>query len=961
MSLRRAGILALALGILAAGCAKEVKKHAPPAQLVLATFDPGVPGQRAATIPLPSDLALKAAPSMPIGVTREVLFSFISGNGWPGDQVITVPIRLETYDAATDRYVVSTTPPAAIDPATINAQTVAIVRLDVSGATPIAPELAAYSPDPANTTQGVIRIRPKGGLPAGRYVVALRGGTNGVKTADGLPIEADKPISIIAPNKDLTQHVNWPPGMTSDLAAQLDALRLTFANPLDWNTVPSEAACKAALQMTDPIPEGECWLPTGATATAAFTAVSSVFPHTEIASIQTFEVASPAVVADSNAGILPFPSDFLLDPATGKVRNIPSLGPAAPGLATLDGFSTTGLQLIPLSAPVKASTITPANVFLYDLSTGLPVKVVAVGAGASPGYLLQPPTMVVSGASTAIGLQPAVPIPTGNEASPILPLPPLKPKTRYLVVVTDGVTDLNDRPLVRGTLGTLLLTVETPLVSDGASNLPGVSVADATALQTLRTTLRALLGTPAVTADVGSKHVVMAYTVKTQDVKTVSAGLTAMPYGPAAAVFASSNVATFDTSTVGIPAAAFPTVFPHVSKFLSANVSSLDILQSATGAIDPTLGSWGAEQFAANKHELPVLVAVPKDVTGARPLVVFHHGLNGSRFQMLGVADALAAKGFIVVATDAPFHGDRAFCEVDGDCNGGTCTLNAADQKAPGTCTSGSLAFDAARLSTVASGNYFLSSNFFRMRDAVREDLLDQSALVAAAARPTPGEALATALAGEGVGVDPRFVYWAGVSLGGIIGTSAVATNPRISRAVLDVAGGTFVDLGPNAPAFQSMFFGLIGQLIPGFSVAAITPGDPAYDPAIAQRYAQLLIVAKWINDPSEAINYAADVTSKDAALPSLTTALVSLGIGYTEAGVFGQAIQGDPVVPNDFNRLLYGDAGIPYTVYTSSTLPADQRHGVIYAPTAAGALVRSDMAGFLEAATVPAPVQPLP
>ena len=367
-----------------------------------------------------------------------------------------------------------------------------------------------------------------------------------------------------------------------------------------------------------------------------------------------------------------------------------------------------------------------------------------------------------------------------------------------------------------------------------------------------------------------------------------------------------------------------------------------------------------------------MLVAIPKLAATCTPsapcpvpMVVFHHGIFGSRFQMLPIADDLAAKGFVVVATDAPFHGDRAFCETNTDCNGGTCTLDAANQKAPGTCSGGSgLAFDSTRLTTVASGNYFISPNFFRIRDAVREDLLDHSALVLAAARPPGGaaEPLAVELVSQGVAVNPTQVYFAGMSLGGMIGTSLVATNPRISRAALNVAGGTLVDIFTHAPAFASEIGTLFAQLIPGFTPAKVDPTSAEYDPAIAQQYAQTLIVAKWILDPAESLNYAGDVTSKDAADATLKAALGPLAV--SSAAVYGQLIQGDTVVPNGFNLLLYENAEIPFTLYTAdpTALPFDQRHGVLLFPTAAGATVRGQLAGFLDdPGTVPPSTQALP
>ena len=94
----------------------------------------------------------------------------------------------------------------------------------------------------------------------------------------------------------------------------------------------------------------------------------------------------------------------------------------------------------------------------------------------------------------------------------------------------------------------------------------------------------------------------------------------------------------------------------------------------------------------------------------------------------------------------------------------------------------------------------------------------------------------------------------------------------------------------------------------------------------IASRYAQLLILAKWILDPAEPINYAQHAKAK---LPSpLTAPLGPAAHGSTELwGALGKC---DPKVPNattivngvplPYGDLLYGLAGIPSTLYESST-----------------------------------------
>lgn len=314
MFVRRSVLLALAGVLAAAGC-HDVSQSDPAPVLVLATFDPGQPGVRPATIPLPNDLALQGAPGLPAGATRTGLFQLITLGGWPPPLSswsplpgIVIPIRTEVFDAATGTYAPGA-PPTALDLDTVNASTVAIVGLNGSATQVTLALPAVYAP-------GSLILAPAGGVFApGRYVVAVRGGPNGVKAlVDGqpVPLEADSAIALIAPNKDLSQPQNQPPrpaGVTPEQfeaqMARLETVRGTFAVAMDWNRVAVPAApapdpCLLALGVSPP--EGACWLPPipalGGTLptpgiTAAFAGVDMVFPHEEIASIQTFEVFTP--------------------------------------------------------------------------------------------------------------------------------------------------------------------------------------------------------------------------------------------------------------------------------------------------------------------------------------------------------------------------------------------------------------------------------------------------------------------------------------------------------------------------------------------------------------------------------------------------------------------------------------------------------------------------------------------
>lgn len=981
MSLRRYGPLALAFASLVA--CTDVKQEDPAPLIVIATF-------ASPNIPTPNDLVLQAVPTLPDSAQKELLQSFIDAGGFPSDQEvsITVPFRAMSWNGTA--YEAATAP--AIDPATVTASTVVLLKVDG------APQVVET--EAGSSTDGRLIIRKRADasgsrrLAPGRYVVAVRGGPSGVKTgaaSGALPVGPDQPIALIAPNKDLSQRENQPPGLPAALVQQLETLRSLYWNPISWGAA------------------GGMWAPSpSAGVTPAFTAVSQHFPPAEVAALATFGVAPAAAapLTDSGSGQIPLPSTFLLDgsrPVEGTggtrffVRNVPAFGPAAAGLATLDGFSTTGMMLAPLSAPVNAATVTRDSVLLFELPDGAGVPrrmrdvAAALGAGApaTAEYLTQPPALNrdVQGASvtTAIGLQPGVAVPVPGVG--IVYTPPLKQKKNYLVVITDRVQDLAGNGLKRSTLANILFTFANPPVdAEGHSTLSGVADADAAALNALRTQLNPVLdnigaisGDPSLTKD----DVVMAYTVQTQTVSDTSVGLSALPYQTPAA-FNASDVAPLDLATLGFDAATQAALFPNVGGFLTASVVTLDAINPANGALDPDTGAW-------TPTGIPAVIALPKvDATCTpaapcvRPLVVWHHGLNGGRLQMLTVADSLAARGFIVAAIDAPYHGDRAFCTASSECTtdgtaDGVCTpdqtrAGQGDQVPPGTCTTGHLR--GTNLTTVASGNYFISGNFFRIRDAIRQDLLDHAALVLALAPPQvpPTTAFAGTLAQAGLMVNPGAVYLEGQSLGGIIGTEILAANPRFARGVLSVPGGSLVDVFTNAPAFKDDVDALFLSL--GIDRALIPT-----DAAVASRYLQTLILAKWILDPAEPLNYAASAKTKLASplFQAPPNGMGGTGLVHPTTEVLGQLSRCDQVVPNATTvvggvPLPYGDelfalGGIDDVLYQTAAEGGCVPHGVLAdtfltplgTGTTIGGQVRDQAAQFLLDLTVPASPVTLP
>jgi hypothetical protein len=921
-----------------------LRRFAPAPLLALAIFacTPSVPSQQFTTvvtaqfdlassppvIPQPNDLVLQPAlnPGIlnPSNAQEELLAFFHASGGFPPDQVtpITFPLTTQQVNGPDD---VTLSPPA-IDPATLvpctSTHTPANCTVFIfdtnapSGTSPFPTFAASYSAGAPGATSGTLSAvalagtKPTTWRPGAQYIYALRGGANGVKTTTGAQLQ---------------------PSSTGYL--------LLFGGPSDFVCPSTNPGCP--LPLLGLIHAN--YLP-------LFAGVESQgFPLTETVVVGSFAIAPATswVIADPGSGTVPVPSDFLLDPETHHVSTAAATAFGIPALATLDGFSTTGMDIAQTSGPVLASTIRSSDglgVYLYKLGGATPVQVNGVVTepppitiDASTGQPCAPvnaqgdfgPTCV----STVIGLQPAVTLPTplGNVA-----LPPLEESTEYAVIITDAVkTPPAGAALSPTTLGQILLFTH-PLCTPSpgcvaapataTSMIPGVPGPTAAGLEGMRLGLQPVVTQVATDHGVAKTSIMMAYTFRTQSITGVALQLGAAPYAqvsgqdvfPDSPYFNTTNPAdplnpkavtpTAMAAKWGVPAAL---VAAGISTFVEANVITFDKLDPATGAFYPTPAQGTAKP-------IPAIVAIPAGAppAGGWPLVVFHHGLGRSRGDLLLIAQALAGKGMVAASIDAAKHGARAWCTVNtldatqptGCAAGVTCDTtvfgNQADSPAakPGLCQ-GALAvkpiacaptdtacWNGTGGNSLTSGAFLISGNLFRSRDTIRQDILDQSMLVRVLTTPT-GAAVLSAAAGSAVAIDPRQVFYVGQSLGSIEGTPDLAANPRFSRAVLNVGGATIMDVLTTAPDFSASVAELLASL-------GITPGTP--------QYLLFLIGAKWILDPADPANFAQHVTAN--TLPNL---LVVGTPPQTPKVVLGQAARCDATVPNGTNELLYGLMGL--------------------------------------------------
>ncbi len=922
-------LAASAVLLAAAACSPKVDQTPSPAAVVTALFDP-----LASELPLPNDLLLQQDPAtLPVPpAQRELIAAFQAQKGFPNDQEVAITVAFARNVIHADGSVTREAP--ALDLTSFTGSTFFVYGITAAGQgevalDPIQAADYATAADPKGT-QGVLTLHRQGRQPwaPGQYVVLVRGGASGVRTTAGEPVQPSTVFYLVAQGQDMTTPANL-----GILKAQTG----------------STAAALALAQQLNQLIQG--YLPAFAVADTRFPhrelAVLSTFtiaplvtqveldPNRGLVPLPIDLLRDPRPASPTCAAcgkLTPLAACTL---AGGKLNAAGACSSAAAaGFAALDGFSTTAPLLASTSDLVQAATVTPQTLRLYDLTD--PAHPALVDPAS---YVTEPCEFASSGLSPVISLQPAGG--TACDATALFRTRPLKDATAYAVLVTDGVLDKTGKAIGPGTVGRILLFANPLVNAAGASQLQGVDDATAGALEVMRQQLKPVLaaaaaGTPAVT----TAHVAMAYTFKTQSFLGTASLLASLPYGQPAATALPGAV------TALTPAAAFarygvdPAVVPssHIGEVLETTLTTFNLLDPATGAFLPNPAGAAAET-------IQVLVATPQPgvapaCAGAlaafgkcAPLVVFRHGLGGGRADMLTVADGFTAQGMAVVAIDAAKHGDRAFCTsgaatIDlpgvgpvpqcavGTCQAilppgaqgdavpmGLCTLGAG---APGSgfpqyrpvsasCFPAGCGWTGTEGVPVYSSNYLVTANFFRIRDTFRQDIIDESQVVRAiafvpAGPPPSGNAVFNHMVGGGVIVDPARVYYAGQSLGALHGTMTVATNPRISKAVLNVGGGTIVDIFTTSPAFKDGIDALLAGM-------GITPGTSSY--------LQFLAVAKLVLDPADPVNYAGHLLAN--TLPDFTSATPA---AQAPKKILTQAALCDQVVPNAWNYLWANNVG---------------------------------------------------
>jgi hypothetical protein len=206
------------------------------------------------------------------------------------------------------------------------------------------------------------------------------------------------------------------------------------------------------------------------------------------------------------------------------------------------------------------------------------------------------------------------------------------------------------------------------------------------------------------------------------------------------------------------------------------------------------------------------------------PVVIVQHGLRGNRTNAVALAVAYALQGFAVAAIDVPLHGitdtTSPFYQA---ANERTFNLNLVNN------ATGAPPADAA---IDPSGTHIINlTSVLTSRDNLRQAAID----IVQLSRSLPGLDLDGDTSGD---IDPARIHFAGISLGGIVGTVASALPSALQSAYLNVPGGGIANLLRESAALsQSVNAGLAASgLVPGLTLyenffrnsqTAIDSGDP--------------------------------------------------------------------------------------------------------------------------------------
>jgi len=562
------------------------------------------------------------------------------------------------------------------------------------------------------------------------------------------------------------------------------------------------------------------------------------------APVQFHSVAS----FDPSTGIVPFPTNLLLNGSTDLTLNIPSADPTdfsdpKVAMSALDGFSTTAPWSTTFNAPIDATSLVPGQtVRVFEVTLTGP----GGGVTGVTRELSAPDDFVVALAPSDA---------TGRTLA-IVPTKPLQEMTSYMAVITNGVKDAGGGH-IRASLPYLLSQRTTPLCSGGQSTVPALG-AQACQLEPLRQLVNSQEAA-ATAAGVAPGSIAISWVMTTQSTTVALQAIsTVVELSPPATTHIAPTGSTLGDLGAGLPPVAdiyIGTI--DVPYYLSAPsqdnpIAPLNefwhaspgayISQCAGFGLDPTstnITYCNPFPVATSTQTIPLVMTVPNSRSGRSrpaagwPVVIFEHGITRNRTDAFAIAGTLAAQGFAVVAIDLPLHGITDTTNPFYIGNTPFAAIGAEERTFNLDFINNTTGAPGPDGEIDPSGTWFINlQSLLTSRDNLREGVADLFQLA---------HAIPSMHYSAGNDFDGSRIELAGQSLGSIIGTMFLQIDPNVNVALLNVPGGGIARLLDGSPTFGP-------RIRAGLSAAGVEPGTPQYD--------AFMVAAQTAVDSGDPINF---------------------------------------------------------------------------------------------------------
>lgn len=537
----------------------------------------------------------------------------------------------------------------------------------------------------------------------------------------------------------------------------------------------------------------------------------------EVAALWTFTTTVDTELTMSKAmRVMPLPIDLLRDAAASTI-DLPIYAEdselerhSKEHLNRFDGFGPTMTPQFQFTAPIDPATVTTDSVQLWKIATP-PEQIAGTVAVSEDGLRVT-----------------------------FTPGKPLRERSQYVLAVRDSLRDADGRPLAPMSVGHLLRSKQ-PLLLDGASTIGAVALDEALRLEPARASQSAFLN------GIGENDLLAAWPYTTMSITAPlieaqsSAERLGVPLDPQDV----TSMSPFDAA-LDFPLGAL--TLWNVKTVFNGTILSPDFL-------DPLTRAENLDGSHVNRP-IPFTLTIPDSAHPGVPLpvVIFGHGLVTERRFVLSVSDALADKGFAVIAIDFPYHGARSVCTMQSPlclpdplsdtgemicpnlCNdGSTCSADGSCHDDVTGATTALKEFPVVKMVQATGAAFIEVESITNTREHFRQSIVDLGAL-------SRSLRFGNWQAFTGYSFDADNVTYLGQSLGGILGGLYAPLDPAIKRAVLNVPGAGLV------PMFdESLFFGL--QIDAFYERHDVTLGSA--------EHARFQNIAHWMIDTVDPINVA--------------------------------------------------------------------------------------------------------